>query len=200
MITTAIQIYILSGFIMIIGAYLTYKYQFYCTLKSPVREDAMILHRKKLLELPMTNQENKQLTSYLLHANIASFGSFLIIIFGLVHILLYARIFDFSLSPLYYLSTLCILPIVVINGHQLPTCCQPFPAIILWKSKNEHLESLNVYYKKREGIELNEGELNIHKMEEFSLVMFFIYKYMPIIGVILFSILDIWYGLNGVFR
>ena len=144
-----------------------------------------------------TSQENNKLKNYLFHTKLASFGSLLITLFGLVQIIINVGIFDFSLSSLYFITTMAILITIVIRSYFLPTCYQQFPAIILWKLKDEYLESLNVYYKKREGIELNKEEQHTYKMEEFSLFMFFIYNYIPIIGVILFIVLDIWYGLNG---
>ena len=52
-----IPLYIISGIVMAIGAYLTIRYRPYCTLKSPEREIAMELHRKKLMDEAMSKDE-----------------------------------------------------------------------------------------------------------------------------------------------
>ncbi|HQS67663.1 MAG TPA: hypothetical protein PLM93_10820, partial [Sulfuricurvum sp.] len=46
------------------GAYFTIRYRPYCTLKSPEREIAMELHRKKLMNEKMSVVEVKKNTLY----------------------------------------------------------------------------------------------------------------------------------------
>ena len=50
-------LYIISGIVMAIGVYFTIMYRPYCTLKSPEREIAMELHRKKLMNETMSTEE-----------------------------------------------------------------------------------------------------------------------------------------------
>ncbi|MHB8099123.1 MAG: hypothetical protein ACYDD5_06015 [Sulfuricurvum sp.] len=57
-------VYIISGVVMVIGAYFTIRYRPYCTLKSPEREIAMELHRKKLMNEKMSVVEVKKNTLY----------------------------------------------------------------------------------------------------------------------------------------
>ena len=190
-------VYIFTGLLMLMGVYFTIKYRPYCTLKSPEREISMKLHRKKLLDELMTEKENYELNGYLIQTKKYSLGNFLILIAALVHIFIFISKFGFYLSPLYFLSILSILPILAIKGYMLPFCYQHFPANVLWSLKDDYLKGLDVYNKKLHGMQLDKPESNIYSNEEFALKMFLVYRYAPNIGVVLYLLLDVWFGLNG---
>ncbi len=89
MVSWIIPLYIFSGLLMLIGVYLTIKYRPYCILKSPERELAMELHRKKLLDESMTKNEKLKLDSYLSQTKKYSFGDFMLFFGILVHVFIF---------------------------------------------------------------------------------------------------------------
>jgi len=204
MISWVMSLYIFSGLLMLLGVYFTIRYRPYCTLKSPERELAMKLHRKKLLDEQMTEKESYKCDDYLMQTKKYSIGDFVLFISILLHVFIFAGNGWFNLSLLYYLSIVCMTVIITVKNIYLPFCFQNFPANTLWSLKDEYLESLNVYHKKNHGIQLDESSLktfktesNILKSEESALKMFLFYRYSINFGVVLHLVLDVWFGLNG---
>ena len=196
MISWVMSLYIFSGLLMLLGVYFTIRYRPYCTLKSPERELAMELHRKQLLDEPMSDDAKLQLDLYLSQTKRYSIWQFIILISVIPHILISIGEFNaLSFSP-YLLSILCVLPLIVIRPYMLPFCYRTFPASILWKFNDEYLEKLNVYHKKRYGKQLDITESNIYTSQEFSLKMFFFYRSISNFGIVLHLFLDVFFVLN----
>jgi len=195
-------VYQLSGILMFIGVYFTIRYRPYCTLKSPKRETVMMLHRKKLLNEEISKEENKKLDKYLKQTLKYSVGDFILLLSIIAHIGIFVHNEWYHLTPLYYLSMISMLTIVVMRNSYLPYCYEPLLSMLLWNHKNAHLERLNVYYKHKNNITLNESVLQsceseayIYKSEGWALSFFKFYRFSINFGVLLHLSLDIWFGL-----
>lgn len=192
-----IPLYIISGIVMAIGAYLTIRYRPYCTLKSPEREIAMELHRKKLKNEACSNNENRLFEGMMYETKYYSLGDFLIVISAFVHILIFAGNLWYLLSPIYYVSLLCIITIFVAKTYFLPFCFQKFPILLLSNMNKEHLVYLDAFWKKSHAKFLKKNELKILAEEESALHFFRYYTYIMNFGVVLHLLLDLWFGISG---
>lgn len=190
-----IPLYIISGTVMAIGVYLTIRYRPYCTLKSPEREIAMELHRKKLMNEPMNEEEKRQNEIYKLQTKKYSLGDFLLMISIPLHV--FAGMDWFYLSSLYFLSVFSMLVIFVMPGRLMPYCFIYFTASF-WKIKDEYfLSYVNACLKGAKGEILVEDELKKYKNERADFWFFAFYRYAINFGVVLHLLLDVWFGVNG---
>ena len=191
--------YIISGVVMAIGAYLTIRYRPYCTLKSPEREIAMDLHRKKLMNERMSRGETEQNGLYKYQTIMYKRGNLILFIGIPVHIFIFAGNFWYSLAPLYYISMLSLLPIILPSRNYFDTyCIGAMPAEYVLKSRKEYfLDHINIYQKNIKGEILSEKEFSLNKIERFQQKFFYFYRSALNIGVVLHLILDVWFGLNG---
>lgn len=193
----AISLYLISGIVMAIGVYFTIQYRPYCTLKSPEREIAMELHRKKLYDESLKGAEIQSYNNIKFQTKCFSIGNFMTIMGSLLHIFIFVGNSWYLLSPIYFLSSACIALLFVVKTYFLPYCFQRFPAIILWDMKSEYLLPLNAYWKKFNNEKLEEDEVKQIKYEESKLKMFEFYRNCTNLGVVLHLFLDVWFGLNG---
>jgi hypothetical protein len=188
-------LYIFSGIIMAIGAYLTIRYRPYCTLKSPEREIAMELHRKKLMNESMNSEEIESNNLYKYQTKRYSFGDFLLMTSIPLHV--FAGMDWFHLSPLYFLSVFFMLVIFVMPGSLMPYCFIYFTASF-WKIKKDHaLARINAYLAIFKGKILTDDEQYQYKNARANEVFFAFYRYTINFGVVLHLLLDVWFGLNG---
>lgn len=192
-----IPLYIISGIVMAIGAYFTIRYRPYCTLKSPKREIAMELHRKKLKNEACSNNENRLFEEIMYETKNYSLGDFFIVIGAFVHIFIFAGNSWYVLSPIYYISLLCIITVFVAKTYFLPFCFQKFPIIVFSNKEREYLAYIDAYLKKYNGKFLKKDELKIITEEESALHFFVFYRYTINFGVVLHLFLDVWFGLSG---
>lgn len=182
---------------MAIGVYFTIRYRPYCTLKSPEREIAMELHRKKLYDETLKNTEIQSYNNMIFQAKWFSVGNFMMIVSSLPHMFIFVGNSWYHLSPIYFLSSACIVLLFVVKTYFLPYCFQRFPAIVLWDMKSEYLTPLNAYWKKLNNKKLEEDEVKEIVYEESKLKMFEFYRNFTNFGVVLHLLLDVWFGLNG---
>ena len=199
-----IIIYQLSGILMLLGVYFTIKYRPYCTLKSPEREIAMELNRKKLLKEKISFEDKNKLSKYLTQTIKYSFGDFILFIGILVHIAIFAGNEWYNLSPLYYLSMALVVIVIVRKGYLMPFCFEPFLAMLLWNNKETELKILNIYHKKNNGDRLDTSTLKtykpeayLYKYEEEEFKFFLFSRFSVNFGVILHLVLDTFFGLIG---
>jgi hypothetical protein len=197
MISWVMSLYIFSGLLMLLGVYFTIRYRPYCTLKSPERELAMELHRKQLLDEPMSDDAKLQLDSYLSQTKKYSFGDFVMFLGVLIHIFIFVGNEWFHLTPLYFLSMFCLLPILIATSNFTPYCFIPFLGL-LWKIDKEHsLSHICIEQKKANGEQLNKDELHLYKSNQSQQKMFEYYRYSLNGGVVLHLSLDVFFALNG---
>ncbi|MDO9054999.1 MAG: hypothetical protein Q7U69_00465 [Sulfuricurvum sp.] len=191
-------LYIFSGIIMAIGAYLTIRYRPYCTLKSPERGIAMELHRKKLMNEPMNVEEENQHMRYQSNSKMYMYGSFILFISVPIHILIFAGNEWYQLSFLYYISLVCSVPVMISGFSYTPFCHEDLPAYYIWKRESQnYLPHINAYLKKVKSIILTKEELNLIKNDEYQTDFFLSVRFILNLGVILHLLLDVRFGLNG---
>ncbi len=122
-------VYIISGIVMFIGGYFSYKYKPCYLLESSEFESAIKLHRKKFREKElgiketMTDEEQKQYT-FFKHIDSMDYiwGSIVLGLSGLAHLFLLVVLSISSLHfasqmPLYYISGILLL--IGFNGFVL---------------------------------------------------------------------------------
>lgn len=197
MISWVMSLYVFSGLLMLLGVYFTIRYRPYCTLNSPERELAMELHRRRLLDEPMNDDAKLQLDSYLSQTNKYSFGDFVMFVGLLIHILIFAGNEWFHLTPLYFLSMFCLLPILITTSNFTPYCFVPFLGL-LWRINKEHsLSHICIDQKKTNSEILNKNELYLYNNNKSQQKMFEYYRYSLNSGVVLHLSLDVLFALNG---
>ena len=193
-----VLIYAISGILMAIGVYFTIRYRPYCTLKSPEKEEAMELHRKQILEEPMSEEEIEENAFYESMTKKYSYGEFILFISVPFHI--FFGLGFFNLSPLYFLSVILLALVIVTTYVPTPYCSFYFPAS-LWsmrKAKNKHsLKYINSYLKKVDGEILTEDEEYLYRRTKNDVIFFVFCRNAINFGVLLHLTLDIWFALNG---
>lgn len=192
-------VYIISGVVMAVGAYFTIRYRPYCTLKSPEREIAMELHRKKLMNEAMNREETEQNNLYKYQTIIYKRGNLILFIGIPVHIFIFAGNSWYSLSLLYYISMISLLPVFLPSRNYFDTyCIGAMPSEYVLKSRKEYLlDHINLYQKNIKGEILSEKEIGLNKIERFQQKFFYIYRASLNFGVVLHLLLDVWFGING---
>lgn len=184
-----IPLYIISGIVMAIGAYFTIRYHPYCTLKSPEREIAMELHRKKLINEPMSEKEEYKNNVYKKNTQIYNYWSGLILLASVVHIVL---LINSSMGETLMAKVTIGLMIfgqstwLTGSANRLPHCIKFFG--LGGQSRNDQLNSINTLMQD------NTAEYNFltHPTKYFQLQQFSL-----ILGIMLSILLDVWFGLNG---
>ncbi len=191
-------VYIISGVVMAIGAYLTIRYRPYCTLKSPEREIAMELHRKKLMNESMNVEEENQYIQYQSSSKKYMYGSFILFISVPIHILIFAGNEWYQLSFLYYMTLACLVPSIISGFSRSPFCHRDLPAYYLWRRESQdYLPYINAYSKKAKFRNLTNTESNLIKNDKYEIDLFLLVRFMLNLGVVLHLFLDVWFGLNG---
>lgn len=191
-------LYIFSGIIMAIGAYLTIRYRPYCTLKSPEREIAMELHRKKLMNEPMNREEIEANNLYKFKTIMYMRGNLILFIGVAVHIFIFAGNSWYSLTPLYYMSMISLLPVFIRNSSHDPYCTRNSSVLHSINSQKEHyLIYIHIFQKKEKGEILNDDQTQLYKDEHGYHIFHIVYRNILNFGVVLHLILDVWFGLNG---
>lgn len=191
----AMILYIISGIVMAVGVYFTIRYRPYCTMKSPKREIAMELHRKKLTDEPMSDAEIKQHDLYQHRTKLYIIGDFILWIAIPVHII---GVLHFSQSHSLYIVSLILIGMLYL-GHRytLPYCFKSFIAS-LWNVKDKYvLEAIKTYFQKTQGKVLSDEDMAIYREEVYAKQYFEFYRYSVNSGVLLCLILDVWFSLNG---
>lgn len=164
-----IPLYIISGIVMAIGGYFSYKYKPYCLFDSPERELAMKLRRKKLREKElgvkdeMTSEEKKQ---YAIFERIHYADSFwrrrVLFISISVHLILLLTLSVSPLNwanqmPLYYISGILLL----VGGRAFYTGAS-LNLFCVSDLEFRELAILESHYKQMHGYQLDkEDERNI---------------------------------------
>ena len=188
-------LYIISGIVMAIGAYFTIRYRPYCMLKSPEREIAMELHRKKLMDEPMSEEEKRKNEMYKYQIILYKRGNFILFIGILVHVFVFAGNGWYGLTPLYYISMICLLFVFIRNNSHDPYCTRNNS--ILNSQRDHYLEYIHCYQKKEKGKILNDEEIKLYKDEQGYCIFHSFYRNILNFGVVLQLFLDVWFGLNG---
>jgi hypothetical protein len=181
-----IPLYIISGIVMAIGAYLTIRYRPYCTLKSPEREFAMELHRKKLMNEIMSQDEIKKNELYKRNTHLFNYWSGVLAISAIVHIFILIGSIGTDL-----MMVKIIIGLIIFGEHGwitgttngLPYCIKFF-SFGGW-SKAEQLSYINGYYK------------NIVSWYNSPIFYFKLQQFWLILGVILNIVFDVWIGSNN---
>ncbi len=193
-----VLIYAISGVLMAIGVYFTIRYRPYCTLKSPEKEKAMELHRKQILEEPMSEEEVEQVNKYISMSNKYVFGDVILLYSIMLHI--FFGLGFFNLSPLYFLSVvLMAFKIASVKSSGWEPFCFLVKTFFSGEGyKRRYLKYINVYLKKINGEILSDDENIIYKDERNNVIFFIFFRYTVNTGVLLHLTLDIWFALNGV--
>ncbi len=177
-------LYILSGFLMMIGVYLTIKYRPYCTLKSPERELAMELHKKKLMNENMSSKQIEKYEIYQSDTKLFSMGMRILFITSFIHIgILIGN--DFFGLFLYKLSVILLIPMYV---RSYSTICFSW---VFSESKETIVNTIIIYLNKYKGKVLNEEDSKFYKDERYADREFLIVTFAFKIGVILILVLDL---------
>ncbi|MDD5159816.1 MAG: hypothetical protein PHI47_07180 [Sulfuricurvum sp.] len=193
-------LYIFSGIIMAIGAYLTIRYRPYCTLKSPEREIAMELHRKKLMKESMSEEEDKKEKEIMRANRIFGYWVRIISIAIVVHLgilfILFMRMNWHLEMPLYIVSGFLLI-LSHINWFTNANVIFPF---CLFNSKDKELAILEIYHQQKIGT-LNLDEQQIMKntkteimFHSWQRVTFYSAIFLHILASVLHSVLTL---LNG---
>lgn len=192
-----IQLYVISGIVMAIGAYMTIRYRPYCTLKSPERELAMELHRKKLMNKVLSEEEEKHIAYYQYSSKMYMYGSFILFISIPIHILIFAGNEWYQLSYAYYLSLSCSIPAMISGFSYSPFCHRDLPAYFIWSKDPEYyLPHINAYLKKAKSVTVTKEELHLIKNDKYETDLFLSIRFILNLGVVLHLALDVWFGLN----
>jgi hypothetical protein len=181
-------LYIVSGIVMLVSAYFSFKYRPYCMLKSPEREIAMELRRKKLrtIELgvknEMSNEEEKQYDYFMHNHYLNGFWQDQVLhssasIHILLLIVLSVSSLEFAnLIPIYFTSGFLI---VIGTGAMLPAInglnifCTIDTNGIELEILNSHHEQIHgqILYKEDErNIKNTKWEANAFRWREYSLL------------------------------
>lgn len=182
-------LYIFSGIIMAIGVYFTIRYRPYCTLKSPEREIAMELHRKKLTHKAMNDEEKRQNNSYEKNTLKYLYGDGILFIFIPIHLLLFFITGWYSLSLIYWLSSLLLISKFIHIADSV--------FCFGWYFKREGLDECILYSKLSKGELLSTEESKKIQMDQLKLSNFLLIRFLVNLGVIVHLSLDALFGLNG---
>ena len=173
-----IPLYIISGIVMAIGGYFSFKYKPYCMFKNPEREIAMNLRRKKLREKElgvkdeMTSEEKQQ---YAIYAHIYRmdyfwrnyiFGSSALLHLVLLAILLYSPLDWIHKMPLYAISGLLLL--VGFQGFSLGG----ENLFCISNSNKKELMVPESYYKQRQNSQLDNDDKKNIKNAKFQIMIY----------------------------
>jgi hypothetical protein len=181
-------LYIISGMVMAIGAYFTIRYRPYCALKSPEREIATELHRKKLLNEPMSEEEEYKNNVYKKNTQIYNYLSGLILLASVVHIVLFINSsMGETLMAKVTIGLIIFGQSTWLTGstNRLPHCIKFFG--LGGQSKNDQLNSLNALMNNTAKYNFLTHPTKYFQLQQFSLMF----------GIILNILLDVWFGLNG---
>lgn len=175
---------------MAIGAYFTIRYRPYCTLKSPEREIAMELHRKKLLNEAMSEEEAHRYKVYKRETSFFTNGMRILLISTSMHIVtLIAKGLLWSM-PIYGISILLMIPIHTYYSN--PYCF----SWVFNGSKKFVIDNITICLKKSHGELLTNDELKSYKTEKYRQMEFYVVSNLLKLGVIVNLTLDIWFGLS----
>ena len=178
-------LFIVSGLLMLVGVYLVIKYRLYCTLKSPEREIAMELYRKRLTNNKMSSKEIEKYELYRRDTKLYEIGMRILLLIAPIHILILTLIdHQFSLlSGIYKMSAMLIVPTYIYSS--VPVCF----SWVFSVEKKTLLNTITIYLKKIKGNFLSDKEIKFYKDEQYTDKEFVIISFLFKIGVIL--ILDV---------
>jgi len=174
-----IPLYIFSGLLMVAGLYLSMKYHLYCTLKSPEREIAMELYRKKLTNSKMSLKEIEKYEFYRRDTKLYTIGMKTLFLSAPLHAFTLIIInHQFILVPeIYIVSYLFIVPIYVTS--ESPICLPWF----IGADKETILKMITIYLKKNKGEFLRDKDMNFYKHEQSIYNIFIVMNFLFKIGV-----------------
>ena len=189
MVPWIMPLYVFSGIIMAIGAYLTIRYRPYCTLKSPEREIAMELHRKKLMNESMHGEEKRKNEFYKNNTKIHLRWSGILVIATWIHFFVLISMIGIEFTIIKIMAGLLLF-----GSHGWPF--QP--------NLGRHNNCINFFglagYSKTDQIKYLCDPKSYQKKSPWSLIDPFEYVVQEVLlrMALLINIgLDIWLGING---
>jgi len=191
-------IYIISGILMSIGAYLIIKNRPYCMLKSPEVGLAMALYKKKFSTVQMSVEDRKKINYYEENAKKYKLGNFILFIGIPIHLLILFGNGLNTLTPLYYVSTLGLLFIFIRNSNPDPYCIRQKSASDFMEThENIYLKYINVFQKYHVKELLSKDEQLLLDDEKSYQKFFLFYVFGLIFGTTLQLLLDVWFFINN---
>jgi len=180
-------LFVVSGLLMLVGIYLAIKYRPYCTLKSPERELAMRLYKKKLMNVNMSSDEIQKYELYIRDTKLYAIGMRILLLITPIHTLILTLIDpQFSLlSGIYIISAVLIVPTYIYSS--VPVCF----SWVFSVEKETLLNTITIYLKKFKGDFLSDEEIKFYKDEQYTDKEFMIVSFLFKIGVILVLFLDL---------
>ena len=103
-----------------------------------------------------------------------------------------------SLTPIYYISMICLLFVFIRNSSHNPYCTRNKSSLNYMNPQKDHyLEYIRCLQKKEKSERLNDEEIQLHKDEHGYYIFHIVYRNVLNFGVALHLLLDVWFGLNG---
>ena len=157
-------LFVVSGLLMLVGIYLAIKYRPYCTLKSPERELAMRLYKKKLMNVNMSSDEIQKYELYIRDTKLYAIGMRILLLITPIHTLILTLIDpQFSLlSGIYIISAVLIVPTYIYSS--VPVCF----SWVFSVEKETLLNTITIYLKKFKGDFLSDEEIKFYKDEQYT--------------------------------
>ena len=183
-------LYIFSGIIMAIGAYLTIRYRPYCTLKSPEREIAMELYLKTLRNESMHIEEEKRYRGFKKETSLFTNGMRILLISTSIHIVTLIGSGLLWSMPIYGISIFLMLPI---HKYYFDPFCFSW---VLRPSKAFIIDRIDICLKQSRSKFLHDDELKEYKSEMNNQKEFYVVSNLLKLGVITNLIFDIWFSIS----
>jgi len=179
---------------MLVGGFLLIRYTPYCTLKATERNAAMELHRKQLLSIPMSVEEEILNTFYKRQTILYTRGLKLLWWITYLHLLILAAEDGFDTRPIYYLAIPSLL--IYIGSYteiDHPYCVNT--SSIFSSDKEEALLYIQAYQKQLQSKVLNDEEQRRYD-EDSAICKWYGLKLFAIqFGVISTVALDAWFSI-----
>jgi len=194
----AMNLYITSGLLMLLGTYIILKYRPYCMLKGPELESAMALYKKKFLKEKLGLDGRAKYNNYYEGcAKKHKLGIFVLFIAIPVHLFIFFANSWETLTPLYYVSIVGLSLIFIQNSNPDPFCTrQKSLSDIMETSEDVYLKYIDVFQKHQKQEPLNEEEQRLFDDEKGYQNFFLFYVWGISTATVLHLLLDIWFFLN----
>lgn len=179
---------------MLVGVSLLIRYTPYCMLKATECNTAMELHRKKMLYIPMTAEEEILNAFYKRQTILYARGLKLLWWITYLHLLILAAEDGFDIRPIYYLT----IPSLLIYIGSYSEMDQPYcinTSTIFSSDKEDTLIYIQAYQKQLQYKVLNDEEQRRYD-EDSAISKWYSLKLFAIkFGVISAVVLDIWFSI-----
>lgn len=190
-----LYIYGFTSLCMLVGGFLLIRYTPYCLLNISERYLAMELHRKKLLFLPMSTEEEALNTSYKRQTILYTRGLKLLWWTIYLHLLILAAEGGFDARPIYYLTISSLL--IYIGSYtemDQPYCVNT--SSIFSSDKEETLLYIQTYQKQQQYEILDDKEQQLYNQDTAISKWYALKLFAILFGVLTAVTLDLWFSIT----